>query len=72
MREIRYKPVLNREEMCVVFELLHNELMRYNAYVKEQIPKFNPSDVWEAHMIEKMEDHLSLLRKLKAKFGAVR
>ena len=70
MRETnRYKLVLNYEELYTIHELLHDELMRYKKESDAQRARLNPSNVFEAHEIEKIEEHLAMLRKLKSKFS---
>ena len=72
MHELKYKAVLTRDEMCLVHELLHDELMRYLKESEVQKAKLNPSDILDAHEIEKIEERLMMIRKLKRMFGSVR
>ena len=72
MRELRYKPVLNREEMCLVHELLHDELMRFTLIVAETKSRHDPTKWWEEWEIANMQAKLDTIRRLKAKFGSVR
>ena len=36
MHELKYKTVLTRDEMCLVHELLHDELMRFSTEALEK------------------------------------
>ena len=71
MRELRYKPVLNREEMCLVHELLHDELMRFSAEALEAKTRIDPTTISGRWEIEKLDARVEMIQKLKAKYGSV-
>ena len=72
MHELKYKTVLTRDEMCLVHELLHDELMRFSIEALEKKTKLDPTTIYGRWEISKLDARVEMIQKLKAKFGSVR
>ena len=72
MHELKYKAVLTRDEMCLVHELLHDELMRFSSEALEKKTKLDPTTIYGRWEIDKLDARAEMIRNLKHKFGSVR